>query len=290
MALTAPIPPFIYKKKSQRLMIFFVPLFCLAFIFLYQPQDLRNTDFLTHLKLPLTRETTWHLLIILLVLIGMAILTISRSWMTRYARKRMLTYRMYILWVLLEIVIMSFVFTISKSSITGEDVFSIFRKVLFTVVITLLIPYLMCYIYIIWQEKAHQVATLRERLEEDDQSLQKAYIQIYDEKGEMRLSIRRDNLILIESADNYIRVWYFLNSQESIKKVMIRNNLKNLANQLQNSRIVRCHRSYMVNLSHIKVMHREKEGVFIEFGIPGVPDIPISKTYADSISRWLISA
>ncbi|MBQ5997045.1 MAG: hypothetical protein IJL64_04160, partial [Bacteroidales bacterium] len=68
MALTAPIPPFVYKKKNQRLMIFFVPLFCLAFIFLYQPLDLTNTEFITALNLPLRRETTWHLLIILLVL------------------------------------------------------------------------------------------------------------------------------------------------------------------------------------------------------------------------------
>ena len=33
-----------------------------------------------------------------------------------------------------------------------------------------------------------------------------------------------------------------------------------------------------------------KEGMFIEFGLEGVPDVPISKTYADSIKKWLMSS
>ena len=45
----------------------------------------------------------------------------------------------------------------------------------------------------------------------------------------------------------------------------------------------------MVNLHHIKVLRREKEGIFVELGIEGIPDIPISKTYADSISHWLFT-
>jgi hypothetical protein len=45
----------------------------------------------------------------------------------------------------------------------------------------------------------------------------------------------------------------------------------------------------MVNLDLVKVMRREKEGMFIEFGIAGVPDVPISKTFSDSIKKWLMS-
>jgi len=281
------IPPFIYKKQNQRIMIFFVPLFCLAFIFQYKPQDFTSTKFIEQLNMPFAASTTWHLLILLLVLTGMATVAISRSLMTWYARQHTLSYRTYIGWVVCEILSMTLVFTIAKSIVTEEDVFTIFRKVLVTVIATLLIPYIMCYIYFIWQEKAHMLNALRKRLAEDDQSLQKAYIQIVDEKGELRLSIRRENLILIESADNYVRVWYVLSEGDQIKKVMIRNSLKRLATLLQDRGIVRCHRSYMVNLAHVKVLHREPEGIFMEFGVKGVPDIPISKTYADSITGWL---
>ena len=71
------------------------------------------------------------------------------------------------------------------------------------------------------------------------------------------------------------------------KKVMVRNTLKHIAEHLESTHIRRCHRSYVVNLDLVKVLRREKEGVFVELGIDGVPDIPISKTYSASINQWL---
>jgi DNA-binding LytR/AlgR family response regulator len=43
----------------------------------------------------------------------------------------------------------------------------------------------------------------------------------------------------------------------------------------------------MINLDHVQVLHRDKEGVFIELGIEGVPDVPISRTYAQNITDWI---
>ena len=127
--------------------------------------------------------------------------------------------------------------------------------------------------------------SLRQQIEKDETVLQKAYIQILDEKGEMRLSIRRENLVMIESADNYVCVHYL--SDQKVKKTMVRNTLNRIAEHLQGSRIVRCHRSYMINLDHAQVLHRDKEGVFIEVGIDGIPDIPISRTYAENVREWI---
>jgi DNA-binding LytR/AlgR family response regulator len=143
----------------------------------------------------------------------------------------------------------------------------------------------MCYIYFIWQERVAQLRHIRERLAEDETALQAAYVQIYDEKGEMRLSVRREHLFLLESADNYVCVWYINNN--SPKKVLVRNTLTKVAKQLESTHIQRCHRSYIINLDLIKVMRREKEGIFVEFGVEGVPDVPISKTYVENINNWL---
>jgi hypothetical protein len=44
----------------------------------------------------------------------------------------------------------------------------------------------------------------------------------------------------------------------------------------------------VVNLELVKVMRREKEGIFVELGIEGVPEVPISKTYSDAITKWLV--
>ena len=57
---------------------------------------------------------------------------------------------------------------------------------------------------------------------------------------------------------------------------------------MKGSSIQRCHRSYMINMDRVKVLRRDKEGVFIELGIDGVADVPISRTYMNNITEWLM--
>lgn len=283
-----PIPSFIYKKSNQITMIIFVPLFALVFINIYRPLEFDKID--THFlsSLNISRELAVQLITILMILVGMAIVAISRSIMGWYTgrRKRALSYVAYISWVAFEILLMAGVFTImALFTETGKDVITLFHNSLMKTVLILLIPYVLCYIYFIWQERVLQLRTIRERLAENETVLQSAYVHILDEKGDMRLSVRRENLLLIESADNYLYVWYLNNNMP--KKQLVRNTMKLMSEQLKEGRIVRCHRSYMVNVDAIKVLRREKEGFFIELGVDGVPDVPISKTYADNINNWL---
>jgi DNA-binding LytR/AlgR family response regulator len=60
-----------------------------------------------------------------------------------------------------------------------------------------------------------------------------------------------------------------------------------MAAQLQGTNVMRCHRSYLVNMEQVRVLRRDKEGFFIEMGINGVPDLPVSKTYSEEILKWL---
>ena len=286
-----PIPPFIYKKSNQVAMIIFVPIFALLFIYLYSPLDFNhignNTHFLAWLNV--SHEMVAQLITIFLILIGMIVAAVSRWFMSIYTRRREMSYIQYIAWITCEILVMTLMFTIvALFTDTNKGIITLFNNSLVKTFLILLIPYTMCYIYFIWQERVAQLRLLRARLNEDETALQAAYVQIFDEKGEMRLSVRREHLLLIESADNYICVWY--TNQNAPKKVLVRNTLKQVAEQLASTHIQRCHRSYLVNLDHVKVLRREKEGVFVELGIDGVPDVPISKTYSDSVQKWLVSS
>ena len=285
-----PIPQFIYKRSNQITMIIFVPIFALLFISIYTPFDFDKIDpqgkTLAWLNIP-SRELAVQLITLGLILVGMAVATVSRWMMGLYTRHREISYIHYILWIACEILIMSLIYTIvSTFTDTDKSVVELFRNSAFKTFFILLIPYTMCYIYFIWQERVAQLRIIRERLAEDETTLKAAYVQIYDDKGDMRLSVRRENLILLESADNYVCVWYLNNN--SPKKILVRNTLKNIADSLSSTHIQRCHRSYVVNLELVKVMRREKEGVFVELGIEGVPEVPISKTYAGAINKWLV--
>lgn len=281
-----PIPSFIYKRSNQVAMVISVPLFAFIFITIYRPLDFDkiNDGFLSGLNI--SRELAIQLITLLLVLVGLIVAAVSRVVMGIYTRKRQLSYTQYIGWIATEIVVMASLYTIAALlTESGKDVVTLFRNSLVKTILIMVIPYVICYIVFIWNEQAKQLRTLRERMHQDDSALQHAYTQIYDEKGEMRLSIRLENLLFVEAADNYICIWYSNNG--SAKKILVRNTMKRIEEQLANSGIVRCHRSYMVNLEQLHILRREKEGLFIEMNIDGLPNIPVSKSYADSIAKWL---
>lgn len=271
-------------------MVIFVPIFALLFISIYSPFDFNQIDtqgrVLSWLNIQ-SRELVVQLITLGLILIGMAVAAVSRWIMGLYTRKHPISYVTYITWIALELLVMAMLYTFAGFAIEPDKGFvTIFRNSVVKTFLILLIPYTMCYIYFIWQERVAQLRSIRERLAEDETTLKAAYVQIYDDKGEMRLSVRRENLILLESADNYVCVWYLNNN--SPKKILVRNTLKNIADSLSSTHIQRCHRSYVVNLELVKVMRREKEGVFVELGIDGVPEVPISKTFAGAINKWLV--
>ena len=113
----------------------------------------------------------------------------------------------------------------------------------------------------------------------------KGIISFYDERGELQISVAKGNLLYIESADNYINVWYMKSNLP--KKLMLRNTLKRTAELLSETNVMRCHRGFMVNMEQVKVLRREKENFFLELGIEGIKDIPVSKTYGDAVMKWL---
>lgn len=281
-----PIPSFVYNKENQIAMVLFVPFFALIFIYVYSPLGFDRLDdsFLSGLKI--SHELAVQLITILMVLGGMTIAAASRIIMTWYTKRYTLSYLSYIIWILAEIAAMASVFTIAALfTETGKSLPELFRNSYVKTALIVIIPYVMCYICFIWRENSAQLRALRSQLERDETRLQKAYIHISDDKGVNRLAVHRENLLIVESADNYVCVYYMVG--DKLKKMMIRNTLRQVAELLEGSDIVRCHRSYMVNLSIAKVLRREKEGVFVELGIEGVPDVPISKTYAQNVQQWI---
>ena len=283
-----PIPSFIYSKANQIFMVLFVPFFALIFISIYRPFDFDKVGELINAHIDISQEAMVLLAALTMVVSGMAVGAISRVIMSVYTKRHTLTYLGYIIWILGEIVVMATLFTLfSLFTDISKPMPELFRNTFTKTVLVVFIPYTSSYIYFILKDKMRELKSLRQQIEKDETVLQKAYIQILDEKGEMRLSIRRENLVMIESADNYVCVYYL--SDQKVKKTMVRNTLNRIAEYMSGTHIVRCHRSYMINLDHAQVLHRDKEGVFIEVGIEGIPDIPISRTYARNVQEWLVS-
>lgn len=290
--LSQPIPRSVFTYRSQAMIVLTMAMIAVIFIVVFRPFNIyESLDFLISKSLPNfinSAEDAFYLALTSVVLLGIIMIFGSRVIMVRTMRN-LLTYRGYILWGGIEFIIVALAITILSASLFHPETTSIFRlftKVLGRTACILFIPYAFCSLYIVIIDKVSQLKALHESIANEEIAQQKAYILLYDEHNEMRLSVKREDLIMIESADNYVCVWYINNDQ--IKKVLIRNTMKRVASQLSKCSVQRCHRSYMINMDRVKVLRRDKEGVFIEFGIEGVPDVPISRTYIDNITSWLM--
>lgn len=97
------------------------------------------------------------------------------------------------------------------------------------------------------------------------------------------MSIKLENLLYIEAADNYV-VIHYLNGDKRTK-YMLRNNLKSIEEKYKGTDLVRCHRSYMINCSNVKLIRRSTEGIMLELDADQNITVPVSKMYAENVLK-----
>ena len=109
-------------------------------------------------------------------------------------------------------------------------------------------------------------------------------INITDENGQLRLSLKPDDLLYIESADNYVLVYF--RKEQRIVRELIRNSLKNMEEMLAPLGSLRCHRSYLVNREAIHCLR--KSGRTYEIEISGMErTVPVSRGYVELVKEAL---
>lgn len=279
------IPDYLLTKRNQIWMLSFVSVFAFLFINVFKP--FRSVEWLNLGEKPLK----YMGLSFLLVLQGTLIVSISRTCMYLYTRRHLISYGQYIAWVFAELFVLAASFTIWSIMFGLQEYFFIaLKSALENTALLLFIPYTLCIIYFSLKEKEQ----LLKKLQEDtnthpvgDDTSTKPMITFYDGRGALLLSVARENCLYIEASDNYVCLWYLKN--EMPRKAMIRLTMSRVVEQLKNTNIVRCHRSFMVNLEKIRMVRRDKEGLFLEMGIPSVKEIPVSKTYGDSVMKWILN-
>ncbi len=276
---THKIPEYIYEKSNIVRLILWTASFALVFINIYKPFSSSSWYRVTEFK--------FFVFSSLIILTGVLVVVGSRIVMYYWGRRYGITYGGYGLWILLEIFLMALFYTIYTLVLNPErEYLGVFKESVINTSLVLLIPYAALHFYFSYKEKEHQLQLLKD-YQAEIVGRQNVY-SFYDEKNELRLSVKRSNLLYLESADNYICIWYM--NKGVLTKFLLRNSLKNMEEQLAETNVLRCHRSYMVNFDQVKVVRREKEGVFLELDNDHVPDIPISKTYSEKVIHLFMTS
>lgn len=149
-----------------------------------------------------------------------------------------------------------------------------------------LLPYTISFLLFLLHESQTEVERLRAMLpqETEDAIPPDTPINFYEKGGRLAFATLRSNVLYIEAANNYTNIHYLNEGKEDT--FILHNTLKELEIAHEGSGLVRCHRGFMVNLTNVKLMRKEGQGMIIELtGTQKV--IPVTKTYAKSFSHRL---
>ena len=273
MDLTKRLPAYLTDRNNIVRLIVLTAAFALLFINLYSPFGVKDT-----LKVS---KLTFFLYSSGVILTGVLVVAISRIIMFQLVRRGLvLKVYQYLLWVAAEVASMAMFYTFYELVILGEErsFADVFKNSVLNTSLTLLLPYSALWLYFSWHDKKKKLLELEEA---PDPAAIKAMIPLHDDKGVLRLSVKRSDLLYLQGSDNYVTVWY--QSQDKLSKFLLRNTLKKMEDELLPESIIRCHRSYLINMDRVRLIKREKDGLVLELETKTAVTVPVSRTYMNQV-------
>jgi len=275
------LPSYFLERRNVVRMIFFTTVYSLVFINIFKPFNSENW-------IPNGNSTNYLMYSSLMVVIGMVVISISRLIMHYFVKKIQIGYTEYIIWLIFEAFMLAafYVFIAYKVGFVENylantpdttlwiALFEIFRKAAANTIWMLLIPYCIALLFLSNED-------LRKRVEESENKPAGKIIQFKDERGEIRFSTALENVLYVVAADNYVNIKYV--SNDGVSDYFLRNKLKNIEEDMANTPLRRCHRSYMINLVHVTSIKHDQSELSLEFDTTSIKGVTLTKTYHDSI-------
>ena len=280
------IPEYFTDRRNIVSFVLFTAIFALVFINIYAPFGVDSWLNVTDFQLFFYSS--------IVILIGMLVIALSRLMMYLLSRKKSIRYGEYALWIFGEILSMAFVYAlIQRFFLQGQkDFMEILRNTVRITAFIILLPYAIYWLYLSFKEKYNLLEKMsitrpgnNENTDERKNAVTWSMIPFRDEKGILRFSVKQEDLLYLEAADNYVLIHYLDGNKQL--KYMIRTTLKRIEQEFPAKNLVRCHRSFMINIDHVRTIRKEKEGLIINFESPVNITVPISKTYLDVFIRKL---
>ena len=124
-------------------------------------------------------------------------------------------------------------------------------------------------------------------IKENQVDLKEDLLILIAENDKDRFELKPEELLFIESADNYSNIVFYRNNK--VNKQLLRGSLKRIESQITFPFIVRCHRSYIVNLKMINHIKGNAQGYRIDFKVELKDTIPVSRNYSKALFERLES-
>lgn len=105
------------------------------------------------------------------------------------------------------------------------------------------------------------------------------------QSNQPKLTLVVNQLYYLEAMQNYVSVHYLKENQ--LEKVLFRNTISAMEKQLDNTSIIRCHRSYLVNTNLIEKVAGNAQGLRLSLKNLEDRTIPVSRKYIPILKRLI---
>ena len=271
------IPAYLKDKSTLITQVMFVSIFALVFINLYAPFNAASWTDMSRLEFFFSSSV--------MILIGMLGIVISKMLFFLSMGRIRMNYLIFGLWHVAELALMTSIYLVVDLVLlrSGMRLVDRYPSLLFITLLVLAIPYSISWLYLSMKDKRTKLENLTEDTSQEFR--EKKMISFRDETEKLRFSIKSEDILFVESTDNYVTVHTL--EKGKVKKIMLRNTMKRLEKELEGTLIQRCHRSYMVNFENIKLVKLISTSLYIYMDSPEEIRIPVSRTYAEHVHEFL---
>ena len=260
-----------YRMPSNVMHFVIAPLFLFVYLLTVDPNHV--SSFLSYGGSSYTLNLTF------ITVIALAVLSLTRMLLFILRRVMSMTWAVYVMWCLGEMIFVSLFQSLYMALVFGGDMeyFNVLTRCFSHLAMPMAYPYIVLALFI----HIHYLKHRDEQLP-DERSL----IRFYDEYKKLRLIIAQEAVLFIKSEQNYVYIHYLDNGRP--KTYNLRSSMRALEDTLSRHGLVRCHRSFFVNPDHIRLVRKDSSGYAIaELDTPGLENVLISKTYYSAVSKFL---
>lgn len=288
------IPMFMTSRKYLAVSVLFVIAFSVFFMVIYTPFSVSSWFSI--------KDMGSFGISVVFTVAAIAILAVSKTAIYLLRNRIRFTAARYMAWLMCENIVISLGYTILTfqllPGITSSSIPAIAVRVLFFVTMITAIPYSLVTLYVAYRTKSEELEAAldeRDRLRGELRAGRAAsetataaapqlpqMINLYDNNGTLRLTITVDSLYYLESQDNYVKVHYKHNDKFSV--YMLRSRTSSIEESLAGTGMIRCHRSYIINVRKIAFIGEEHKSYYVALNDEQIKRIPVSKRYYDNVT------
>lgn len=273
------IPDTYFKGNIMACYILLIPLY--AFFFLIGAKPFHLDTFMEVTQGQLAFRAA------IMASIELVVTLISRLSMLLVRSKHQINYTGFVIWELMEALAITmfcalFVWLMDKRAMTYVD---LLPKMFLITCSILVFPYIIVALISELKERDSRIAknmVTIDKYASGQIGREDSTLPFMDEKRSLKLAITANAVLYVEAADNYVNICYL--NMDKMVRYPLRNSMRAIEQICETNNIVRCHRSYYVNLRKVSAIQKGPDGLFAELDYAGAPHIPVSATYSESVT------